>query len=150
MMESGWESAHLLLVRVFRFSLSVSLPLPLLTPRYVLLSRPFSIAHWFADVDSRDCVMHMQLHLASEYASPIIAVKLDCRRLSTTDRPNKTGIFSTNARSLLFAFFSKIVFFFTFLPPRNRLESFLRKDSSIEHQERINRDVFKGPVLAPS
>lgn len=41
-----------------------------------------------------DCVMHMQLHLASDYARPITAVKLDCRRLSPVDRPNKTWIFS--------------------------------------------------------
>lgn len=41
-----------------------------------------------------DCVMHMQLHLASGYARPITAVKLDCRRLSPADRPNKTRIFS--------------------------------------------------------
>lgn len=41
-----------------------------------------------------DCVMHMQLHLASDYARPITAVKLDCRRLSPVDRPNKTRIFS--------------------------------------------------------
>lgn len=38
--------------------------------------------------------MHMQLHLASDYARPITAVKLDCRRLSPVDRPNKTRIFS--------------------------------------------------------
>lgn len=38
--------------------------------------------------------MHMQLHLASDYARPITAVKLDCRRLSPADRPNKTRIFS--------------------------------------------------------
>lgn len=38
--------------------------------------------------------MHMQLHLASGYARPITAVKLDCRRLSPADRPNKTRIFS--------------------------------------------------------
>lgn len=55
---------------------------PLLCP---ILCRAF--------VDSRDCVMHMQLHLASEYANPITAVKLDCRRLSTVDRPNKTRVF---------------------------------------------------------
>jgi len=34
------------------------------------------------------------LHLASDYARPITAVKLDCRRLSPADRPNKTRIFS--------------------------------------------------------
>lgn len=38
--------------------------------------------------------MHMQLHLASDYARPITAVKLDCRRLSPVNRPNKTWIFS--------------------------------------------------------
>jgi len=32
--------------------------------------------------------------LASDYARPITAVKLDCRRLSPADRPNKTRIFS--------------------------------------------------------
>lgn len=92
--------------RVSAFSVSLSFPLLVVNPSSVLFSR-FSVAHGFAD--SRDCVMHMQLHLASEYASPITAVKLDCRRLSTTDRPNKTGIFSTitTARSLLFAFFSR-------------------------------------------
>lgn len=124
--------------------LSVSLLL-VANPR----SSSFSI--WLAD--SRDCVMHMQLHLASEYASPITAVKLDCRRLSTADRPNKTGIFSpiTNARSLLFAFFSLIyiyllslsilrVFssslFHAFFSSRNRLNGvgiiLIRNDSSIE------------------
>lgn len=50
----------------------------------------------------RDCVMHMQLHLASDRARPITAVKLDCRRLSTTDRPNKTRIFPNITALLLY------------------------------------------------
>lgn len=87
------------------FSVSLSLSSALLTPllssfdainpcRDVLFSR-FSIAHWLASVDSRDCVMHMQLHLASEYANPITTVKLDRHRLSISDRPNETRVFLT-------------------------------------------------------
>lgn len=86
-------------------SRSLSLSFALLTPllssldavnpcRDVLFSR-FSIAHWLASVDSRDCVMHMQLHLASEYANPITTVKLDRHRLSIADRPNETRVFLT-------------------------------------------------------
>lgn len=86
-------------------SRSLSLSSVLLTPllssfdavnpcRDVLFSR-FSIVHWLASVDSRDCVMHMQLHLASEYANPIITVKLDRHRLSIADRPNETRVFLT-------------------------------------------------------
>lgn len=85
----------------FSLSLSSVLLTPLLSSfdavnpcRDVLFSR-FSIAHWLASVDSRDCVMHMQLHLASEYANPIITVKLDRHRLSIADRPNETRVFLT-------------------------------------------------------
>ena len=91
--------------RSLSLSLSLSLSFALLTPllssldavnpcRDVLFSR-FSIAHWLASVDSRDCVMHMQLHLASEYANPITTVKLDRHRLSIADRPNETRVFLT-------------------------------------------------------